>query len=161
MPEKSQPKKTRGMPVVLPTWWLREAQRKAVGISLSELAEQLSRVARRSPPWDRATVGKFLKDKFPTFEMMIAFCDLFDLPPPHFVARSYEEAAHLTREAKKYDDDKLSAEVRRRRDVLNAARDHLEDSMSDQTGRLTSTDEAGDVGRRRPRGMVRGRSASS
>lgn len=149
------------MPVALPLWWLREVERHTIGLSLSELAADLSRAVRREPAWDRSTVGKFLKNEFPTFEMMVAFCKLFDLPPPQFVARSYEEAVHLAREARKYDDVEPNPEIQKRRDALNAAREHLEAAVRDQTQKLDSLDAKGAAGRRRPRGVVRGRSTPS
>lgn len=146
---------------MLPEWWLIEANRQSAGMSLSELATELSEAVSRQPPWDRTTVGNFLKDEHPTFEMMLAFCKRFDMPPPHFVARSYAEAVHLAKEARKYDGVPATPEVEKRKQVLNEARQQLEVTVRDQTQRLDSMDEEGSSSRRRPRGVVRSRSTPS
>jgi hypothetical protein len=151
------PSKLRGRPVQLKRWWLEAARAKADGVSLEKLAADLSKAVHRKPPWDRTTVGKFLKNEFPTQELVDAFCKLFDLPPMIFVARSYAEADHFRHEARRYDNpDKAS-----RKGALDEELARLEENVDDQTARVSSEDEQGDWGRRRPRGVVRGRSSPS
>ncbi len=151
-----QPPKTRGRPIALPPWWLGSAKRRTVGWSLQGLAAALTDVVKREPAWDHTTVGKFLKGKNPTHELMEAFCKLFDgLPEPTYTARSFEEADEMRRVARRYDSN---PEKQSRKTELDKAREHLEKRLSDQTARLDSQDEEGSSSRRRPRGVVGSRS---
>lgn len=155
-------KKPRGTPTILPAWWLDEIRVHTQGRTLEQLAADLSALSPREEAWDRSTVGKFLKGKWPTIELMLAFSKLFSIPPPVVVARSLGEAHHLAKEARKYDviDGASNPEKAARVTVLDKALDQLEESVRDQTERLDSINE-GSTGRRRPRGVVRGRDPAS
>lgn len=161
MATKEPTPKVRGTPVSLPPWWLERANRVSEGRSLSELAEQLSRVAGRDPGWDRTTVGKFLRDEFPTYELMLAFCALFEeLLQPVFIADSYEEAHQLLVTTRRVRGNDSTPEKEARRAVLMKAREQIEQAVKDQTRSLESENE-GIGNRRRPRGMGRSRTPSS
>jgi hypothetical protein len=93
----------RGRPIKLPPWWLEALRRRCKGISTYELADQLTAVAHRSPPFHRTQVGTFLRGLGTTYEMMAAFLALFpDLVPPVFFASSYEEAHRLLQISQQY-----------------------------------------------------------
>lgn len=159
MSAKPAPKKTRGRPVKLEGWWLLAANRAAEGWTLQGLAAALTDVAKRNPPWDRTTVGDFLQNLHPTYELMDAFRELFDLPSQEYVARSYEEADQLRKVARRY--DPVNPEKAKRLAELDKAREHLAKAAQDHTDRLDSADAQGTRNRRRPRGVVGSRAASS
>jgi hypothetical protein len=93
----------RGKPVELPPWWLEALRRLCTDLSTSELAERLTAVARRDPPFHRTQVGDFLRGEVTTYEMMAAFLGVFpDLVPPVFFASSYEEAHRLLQISRQY-----------------------------------------------------------
>lgn len=148
---------------MLPPWWLESVNRRAQGMSLDELAAELSKAAHRVPKWDHKTVSNFLRNTHPTQEMMRAFCIIFDgLLEPIIVARSFEEADELHRVARRYD---ANPETTARKAEFDKAREHLEKELADQTAKLDSGDDVEGVEgvnrRRRPRGVVRGRPQSS
>src|SRR4051812_36338479 len=105
--------RNRGKPVTLPDWWLEALRRLCANRSGAELADQLNKIARRSPPWLREAVNRFLNGQVTTIEMMDAFLELFgdDLPPPVLFARSYEEAVRLSRLARSYDGERPQPEL--------------------------------------------------
>lgn len=153
------PKKLRGTPVSLPPWWLERANNVRGNQSLSQLAERLSKAAQRDPAWDRTTVSKFLKNEFPTYELMLAFCAVFEeLLQPVFIAESYEEAHQLLVTTRRVRGQDSTPEKEARRAVLIKAREQIEQSARDQTKRLDSPDE-GVSNRRRHRGV--GKSGTS
>jgi transcriptional regulator with XRE-family HTH domain len=161
MGAREAPSKLRGTPVSLPPWWLERANRASEGQSLSELAEKLSRVAQRDPAWDRTTVSRFLKNENPTYELMLAFCALFEeLLQPVFIADTYEEAHQLLVTTRRVRGSESTPEKEARRAVLIKAREQIEQSVADQTSRLESVDE-GISNRRRTRGVGRSRTPSS
>ena len=161
MGPREQPQKLRGTPVSLPPWWLQRANKAAEGFSLSELADQLSRAAARTPAWDRTTISRFLKNENPTYELMLAFCAVFDeLLQPVFIAETYEEAHQLQVTTRRVRGSESTPEKEARRAVLVKAREQIEQSVSDQTTRLESMDEE-TSGRRRTRGVGRSRTPSS
>jgi hypothetical protein len=157
MPTKHSNKKERGRQVTLPPWWIEAARRHAEGWTLQALATALTDVARRSTPWDRTTVGDFLKNLHPTQELMEAMCALFELPWPVFTARSYEEADQMQKIARRYD---VNPERAARLAELDAASRILA-SRRDQIGRVDSVDGKGSYDRRLPRGVGKGGKASS
>lgn len=152
----------RGLPVALPKWWLDAAVKATAGIDLTKLAETLTEVAGRETAWSRETVGKFLHGKHPTYELMLAFCAHFEdeLLQPVFIANSYEEAHQLLTTLRRVRGLSSTPEKEARRQVLDDALELLEHSAPDQTGHVESKNE-GIGSRRRPRGMVGGRSSSS
>lgn len=94
----------KGKPVVLPEWWLDALRRRCAGKSGADLAEELTAATKRRPPFRREAVNDFLAGRVLTDAMMKAFLSLYrDMPPPLFLARSYEEAHRLQELAKKYD----------------------------------------------------------
>jgi len=161
MVAKTPAVKIRGTPVSLPGWWLERANEATEGVSLAELAQQLSVAARRDPPWDRSTVGKFLKNEFPTYELMLAFCAVYEqLLQPVFIAETYEEAHQLLLTTRRVRGSGSTPEKEARRAVLVKAREQIEQSVRDQTAKLESMDE-GTGNRRRPRGLGRSRPPST
>ena len=152
-------KKNRGRPVPIPKWWLESLNRLTTKRVVEELAADLQRVAPREPAWGREAVGKFLKGKFATFELMMAFCALYEsLLPPVFIAASHEEAYALALESRRFRDP-ATPEKAIRIAALDKVREHLEESVKDQTDRLDSIDEGTSSGRR-ARGVARSRSPS-
>jgi hypothetical protein len=153
--------KMRGTPVSLPLWWLERAHQVCLGWSLSELAAKLSTAARRDPAWDRTTVSRFLKNENPTYELMLAFCAVFEeLLQPVFIADSYEEAHQLLLTTRRVRGSDSTPEKEARRAVLVKAREQIEQVVAGQRERLESVNE-GIGNRRRPRGMGRSRTPSS
>lgn len=160
MPRTAPAKKTRGTPVPLPSWFLEAAIKHTEGWSLDRLALALTQAVTRDPPWDRTTVGKFLKNQHPTTEMMEAFCALFEeLIQPVFVAKDPAEAYALLVASRRARGVGANPEKVTRRAQLNQLREGLEESVKDQTERLESKDERARI-RRRPRGVARGRSSA-
>lgn len=141
----------RGTPLPLPAWWLKEVVIRTEGSSLAQLAKELSEIAHRSPHWRRETVGDFLRGEFPTWEMMLAFAALYDMPPAAFIAQSYAEADEMRSAARRHE----SPEISDRRQQLDKARQAMSDRLQRQTG-LTSSKNGngeGNRSRRRPRGV--------
>jgi len=97
MSRKSDPSNQRPRKLPLPPWWVESVRRLRGDWSLAEFARRLSDAARRRPPWDRTTVGDFLRDEMATLELVEAVCNLFgpELPKPVFTARTYNEARLL------------------------------------------------------------------
>lgn len=155
--------KTRGMPIIVPPWWLREVNRLTQGRTLEELAGDLTALAARNPPWDRSTIGKFLKNKYPTWELMHAFSVLLDLPIPIVIARSPEEASHLIAESRKYDEGPdvkaINLEKRERYLELEQELAKMERDVASQIMRNPSLD--GKLGRRPRRGVAHSRPPTS
>lgn len=95
-------KEKRGTPVSPPLWWWRDMWRVTRAYTDAELTTAINNVAakERGEPWDRTTVGKFRKAKWPTFEIVVALCRAFSddgLTVPVFVARSKVEANAMLR----------------------------------------------------------------
>ena len=166
-------KAARGRPIQLKDWWLMAVHRKAEGKSEAELAAMVSAAAHRIPPWDRTTVGNFLRNEHATEELMLAFSALFDLPPQVIYPRSYEEADQLWKERHKFDRSFDEREERIRLSDVETSALELRDKLaragvnsSNGQNRTSETDAAKgrpdrSAGirrpRRRPRGMGSGR----
>lgn len=159
-----RPTKARGTPTILPPWWLVELELKTRGKTVGEVAAAVSAMSDREQAWDRGTVGKFMKGKHPTFELMVAFCRLYMLPIPIFIAWSHAEAAHLAVESARF---RLMPTTEPTPDrhanlmLYDDAREKLELLVADQGARVSSEDAQGIVGRRRTRGVGRGRKTAS
>lgn len=178
MSAKGAVTKLRGRPIHLPPWWLELANdcwraRKAEKWSMTDLANALTDVVDRNldgvrKPWNRTTVEDFLVNRFPTYELMDAFCRLFPdkLIAPVFIADSESEARALANVSSAFHAAKNS-NFEHRRAVLFDGLEHIEQQVEDQKDPVESSDEAGVEGRegvpggRRPRGMGRGRTSSS
>lgn len=159
MPGTSKPQKNRGTALPMPVWWLKSVQRETAGLAVELIAEVLQRAAPRTPPWGREAVGKFLKGSHTTMEMADAFVRAYDrILPPFFFARSHEEAHAFLLQARRFDEPS-NPEKAARITALNKVREHLEESIKDQSDRLDSKDEGISRGRR-PRGVGRGRATS-
>lgn len=163
---KPAPAKTRGRSIDLPDWWLVRAKELVVGISLVELAESLSKKVKREPPWDRTTVGDFLKGTSPTAELVDAFLMLFEeLPPFAFLARSYEEADQIRLVCRRFTAREIGPDGNpdraTRHETLTKAKQQHQAKVADQTKRIDSVNGEGTKARRRPRGVARGRSTTS
>lgn len=156
MTRQSLKPKTRGMPIVVPPWWLAEVHRLTAGKSLEEMAGELNELTHRDPGWDRSTIGKFLKNKFPTWELVNAFSALLDLPVPVIIARSQQEAARLEAESRRYDEDRdATAKMSERQEryaTLQRLTDKMERDVEARIMRRPSSD--GKVGRRPRRGVA-------
>jgi hypothetical protein len=97
MSRKYDPNNVRPRKLPLPPWWVESVRRLRGKWSLSEFASKLSEAAHRKPPWDRTTIGDFMRDETATLELIEAVCKLFgpELPKPVFTARTYNEARLL------------------------------------------------------------------
>lgn len=97
MSRKFDPHNQRPRKLPLPPWWVESVRRLRGQWSLSEFAAKLSHAVHRKPPWDRTTIGDFLRDEQATIELVTAVCKLFgpELPAPVFTARTYNEARLL------------------------------------------------------------------
>lgn len=93
----------RGKPVDLPAWWLKALNDRCGDRSRPKITEELNGVFRRDPPFRVEAVYDFLSGKVTTDVMMGAFLMLFpDMPPPMFMANSYEEALRFQQLTKIY-----------------------------------------------------------
>lgn len=156
-------KKPRGVPAILPKWWLDELNKRIGDAAKETVAAEVSKGQPRDVAWDRSTVAKFLKGKWTTIELMLAFSKVYKLPPPIIVARSLGEALHLRDESTKYDvdgEDESGLEKALRIARLDASLEELEIEVADQTEGVNSLDEGTPPGRRN--GSVgRGRKTAS
>ena len=98
-PDKSK----RGTPIELPEWWLEAAKIRIGHRRNAKAAAEISAAVGREPPWDRTTLGNFLKNEHATQELLDAICRTYDgLPHLVFLARSLDEANALEAISQKY-----------------------------------------------------------
>jgi hypothetical protein len=91
----------KGRPIDLKPWWLDEAKRRVKGISTTDIVTKVS--AGRVKPWDETKVRNFLRGRWCTEEMALAFCREFKLPSPVYYPRTFEEADRMRVVAADYD----------------------------------------------------------